>query len=393
MTSKESALPAGMRRNMLTLLGMVIMVGMGEYMAERFLPVYVVALGGGFIAAGGLNALDNLLSALYSFPGGYLSDRLGYKKALTVFNIIAMIGYGVVILFPVWYAVLAGAVFFLSWSAISLPATMSMVAKVMPANRRALGVSIHSLVRRIPMALGPIAGGALIATFGTVSGTRLAFAIALLLGAVSLFLQQRYITDDPGRKGVEKNPFRVLPLMSPNLRRLLIADILVRFCEQIPYAFLAIWCLQFVTPVQFGLLTTIEMITAMLVYLPVAYFSDRMGKKPFVVATFAFFTLFPLALFYSRSFTAMVFAFILRGLKEFGEPTRKALILDLAPEDRKAGMFGAYYLVRDIVVSIGAFGGAFLWRQSPAVNFFTALAFGTLGTVYFAVAGRDLSAS
>jgi hypothetical protein len=31
----------------------------------------------------------------------------------------------------------------------------------------------------------------------------------------------------------------------------------------------------------------------------------------------------------------MTVAFIIRGLKEFGEPTRKALIMDLAPEDQK----------------------------------------------------------
>ena len=53
---------------------MAILVGMGEHMAERFLPIYIMALGGGAIAIGLLNGLDNLLSALYSFPGGYLGE-------------------------------------------------------------------------------------------------------------------------------------------------------------------------------------------------------------------------------------------------------------------------------------------------------------------------------
>jgi len=35
-------------------------------------------------------------------------------------------------------------------------------------------------------------------------------------------------------------------------------------------------------------------------------------------------------------------AFIVRGLKEFGEPTREALIMDLAPEEAKARTFGTY---------------------------------------------------
>jgi hypothetical protein len=83
-------------------------------------------------------------------------------------------------------------------------------------------------------------------------------------------------------------------------------------------------------------------------------------------------------------------AFVIRGLKEFGEPTRKALIMDLAPEEQKAGMFGLYYLIRDIVVSAAAFAGGFLWQFSPAVNLLAATACGLLGTIYFAIRGRDL---
>src|SRR5659263_264075 len=106
--------------SMIALLAMVVLVGMGEKMAERFLPLYLMAVGGTTWAVGSLNGMDNLLSALYSFPGGYLSDRLGYKRALIVFNLIAMTGYVIVILFPHWLAVLVGAAFFLSWSALSL---------------------------------------------------------------------------------------------------------------------------------------------------------------------------------------------------------------------------------------------------------------------------------
>jgi MFS family permease len=103
-----------------------------------------------------------------------------------------------------------------------------------------------------------------------------------------------------------------------------------------------------------------------------------------------FFALFPFAVMFTHSFWMLVLAFILRGLKEFGEPTRKALIMDLAPEDRKAAMFGLYYLIRDIVVSFAALGGAFLWSVSPRTSFVTAFVFGIAGALYFAAFGRDL---
>ena len=120
---------------------------------------------------------------------------------------------------------------------------------------------------------------------------------------------------------------------------------------------------------------------------------ERMAERflPIIVTTFVFFTLFPLSLLFALSFEILVLAFILRGLKELGEPTRKALIMDLAFEGRKAAMFGLYYLMRDIIVSLAAFGGAFLWLINPQVNFLAAFAFGIVGTVSFALAGTDLT--
>ena len=53
-------------------------------------------------------------------------------------------------------------------------------------------------------------------------------------------------------------------------------------------------------------------------------------------------------------------------------------------------MFGLYYLLRDVVVSGAACGGAFLWQIGPAVNFLTALVFGMAGTLWFALRGRAL---
>jgi MFS family permease len=383
----------GLRRSMVAVLVMVVLVGMGEKMAERFLPIYLVALNSGELAPGFLNAMDNLLSALYSFPGGYLSDKLGYKRALLIFNLLAMVGYVVVILFPSWVAVFIGSIFFLSWTAISLPATMSLVASVLPNQKRTMGVSVHSLVRRIPMALGPVVGGVLIASFGEKDGVRIAFIVALALGGVALFLQQFLIQEKPSGKQAEANPLKAARLITPGLRNLLVSDILIRYAEQIPYAYMALWAINYngISPVQFGVLTAIEMVTAMLVYLPIAYLADRTTKKPFILITFGFFTLFPLALIFARSFELLVLAFILRGLKEFGEPTRKALIMDLAPEDKKASVFGVYYLIRDVIVSLAAFGGAFLWNISPEINFLTAFAFGLVGTFYFAWRGKDLS--
>ncbi len=411
-TLRKTADFLGLKKSIVGLLAMVVMVGMGEHMAEQFLPLYLVVLGGGLISAGALNGMDNLLGALYSYPGGYLADRLGNKRALLIFNLIAIFGFAIVIAIPKWQAVLIGAVFFLSWTAISLPATMGLVAKVLPKNKRTMGVSMHSLVRRVPMSLGPMIGGAFIGIWGVALGVRLAFSVAIVMALIALLMQQKLIEDDRPDVTTHKDTASKIGMsalfrdMGPGLRNLLVSDILIRFCEQIPYAFIVLYCVRMpasaihlqqiahpISALQFGFLRSVEMATAILIYIPVACQADRLGKKPFVALTFVFFSAFPLALLFAKSFWWLVPIFVLRGLKEFGEPARKALIMDLAPEDRKAAMFGMYYLIRDMIVSLAAFGGAFLWTASPRLNLLTACAFGVLGTIWFALKGKDLPTS
>ncbi|HOW71304.1 MAG TPA: MFS transporter [Phycisphaerae bacterium] len=391
----------GLRRSIVGLLGVVVLVGLGEKMAEQFRPIYLIALGGGILAVSIQGFLDNLINALYSLFGGYVTHRVGTKRALLIFNLMAIAGFAIVIAIPTWQAMLAGSVLFLSWTAVSLPATMSLLGDVLPKNKQTMGVSVHSLVRRLPMAVGPIVGGILIDRYGEQPGMRLAFAVAMVMALVALWFQQRMIVDAPAERGPSEgtgpggHPLACLRHMSPELRSLLVSDILIRFCEQIPNAFVVVWCMTTIaSPLngkEFGLLKAVEMMTAVLVYVPVAYLADRGEKKPFVLATFVFFTLFPAVLLFCHSFWPLVGAFVLRGLKEFGEPTRKALILALAPSDTRAAMFGAYYLVRDSIVSLSALAGGFVWWfWGSQVNLWAAFGCGVVGTVWFAVRGRDV---
>ena len=227
--------------------------------------------------------------------------------------------------------------------------------------------------------------------WGEKDGVRLAFGAALVLSVAALLLQQRMIEDDapdikrsPDACGLtpEKNPLKLLRLMNPAMKNLLVSDILIRFCEQIPYAFVVVWCMKTiadpVSAVHIGLLHHIRWPLRYFVYIPVAYVAAKAQRSFFILVTFIFFTLFPLVLLYSRSLEWLLAAFFLRGLKEFGEPTRKSLIMDLSPDSCKAGMFGLYYLIRDVFVAVAALGGAFLWKISPQTNLVTAFVFGII---------------
>jgi len=169
------------------------------------------------------------------------------------------------------------------------------------------------------------------------------------------------------------------------MRRLLLSDILVRFCERIPYAWVVIFAMDYIgmSGEEVGVLTAIEMLTATLCIIPTSHFADKFRREPFVIATFVMFTLFPISLLVSRSFSGLVIAFVIRGLKEFGDTSRKALIIGYSDSDRRGQMVGTYYLVRDLIVSTGAIVGAYMWKLGPGLNFVGAAAIGAVGTIFY----------
>jgi MFS family permease len=136
---------------------------------------------------------------------------------------------------------------------------------------------------------------------------------------------------------------------------------------------------------QFGVLVAVQMTTSILSYIPAAWLADRTGRKPFVIATFLAFSLFPVAVVMSRSFGALIVAFFVGGLRELGEPARKALIVDLARPALRARSIGLYYLIRSVAIAPAAFVGGLLWKVAPVLPFHVAAGIGLVGTAAFAL--------
>lgn len=378
----------------------VILVGLGERIGERFLPVYLVATGASLIAPSILNGLDNFLSAVYSFPGGWISTKFGYKKALLFFNIFAIIGYLIVIFFPGWISVLVGSIFFLSWSSLSMPAYMDLIRNEIPKNKQVFGISVHSLIKRIPMALGPLLGGFFVDRFGIEKGIQIAFIIATVCSILGIFVQQFILKDENKieKKAVKSESFiNILPWKFPyEMKIILISDILAKFCSQIPYAYIAIWAMEYeggaqINATHFGILTAIEMCCAIFSYVVIGLLGDKFKKKKFIMTTFVLYLIFPLVLLCAKSFAVLVIAFIIRGFKEFGEPARKSQIMEFAPEGKKALYFGAFYFYRDIFVTLGVILGGALWVIKPELNLLTAAFFGLASCLVYGIFGERKS--
>lgn len=385
----------GLKRNLVILLIAIFVIGMGEELWMRFVPKYLQTLGASVLIIGVYDGLRTLLGAIYAYPGGMLVDRWGHRRAFLAFNIVSIVGYGLVLLIPHWGAVIAGMFLFLSWTCFSLPATLSLVAATLDPNRHSMGIGVQMVVKRLPIMFAPFLGGMLIDHFGrqpdghlnVVPGVRIALALSILFSIGAIFVQ-RELRDEPVPEKEKKDSpglIQSLREFNTSLRTLLLSDILIRFCERLPFAWVIIFAMDYIgmSGKQVGILIAIEMIAAILCIIPTSYFADKGQRESFVIATFVMFTLFPVFLLISRNFSMLGVAFAIRGLKEFGDTSRKALILGYSDPARRGQVVGAYYLVRDLAVSFGAIVGAYLWFLGPRLNFLGAIACGITGTIIY----------
>ncbi|HEU4390158.1 MAG TPA: MFS transporter, partial [Blastocatellia bacterium] len=329
----------------------------------------------------------DFLDAVYQYPGGYISDRIGTRRALVLFSSLAGFGYLAYAFAPKWYYVFAGLALVMAWSSMASPAIFALIAEHLPPNRRAMGFTVQSILKRVPAMAAPVLGGILITRAGLVHGIRLALFITAGLALLTIVIQLTfYISSEHKRPDFSIGLKKQFRTMHPSLKRLLLSDILVRTCEGMVNVFIVLYAMNVtgVTAVEFGYLMAVQMGTSIAVYLPAARLSDRFGRKPFVVATFICFALFPIAIILARGFLTLMLAFVVGGLRETGEPSRKAMIVDLADPGRRGRTVGLYYLTRSLSITPAALVGGFLWKVNPDVPFLVACAIGLAGAAVFA---------
>jgi MFS family permease len=173
------------------------------------------------------------------------------------------------------------------------PAIFAVLGDSLPREKRALGFTLQSIVKRVPVVVAPLAGGLLIARLGIIKGTHVSLAITLFLVAVTLLLVRKITLT---ARALETTNIRgVWQTFHSVLKRLLVSDVIIRPCEGMT----GVLTILYVTNVLnfgvavYGTFVAIQMVTPIVVYIAAGKIADRIGRKPFVIATFISFALFP----------------------------------------------------------------------------------------------------
>ena len=377
-----------LERNVTAASGAVFLLGLGEELWKKFLPKYLQALGASVPVIGLFGTAEDLLDAIYQYPGGWIADRFGRRRAFLVFLALACIGYLVYLFGPSWPFAFIGLAFAMAWQTMVQPAIFAIIGDALPPNKRAMGFSVQSILKRLPSVIAPLIGGWLIARRGIVTGVHIGLIATLVIAAAAALLIR---TINITHEAHNSNIFGVWKSFHGRLKRLLISDIFIRTCEGMADVLVILYVTDVlhVSVARFGTLLAILFTTTLLIYLPASKAVERVGRRPFIIATFCAFALYPLAVVSAHDFTGLVIAFIIGGLREIGEPARKAMIVDFAEPRLRARSVGLYYLLRSLAITPAAAVGGLLWKISPQTPFVVAGVFGVVGSFVFMATIRD----
>ena len=428
-----------LERDVLVLSLAMFAFSLGFQMTNRYIPEYMAALGASAFVIGLFGTVGNVIGAVYPYPGGRLSDRIGSRIALTLFGLLSTLGFAVWLVAPAlgtivvagvvlepWIWIFVGLFLAQAWKSFGLGATFAIVKQSVPPHRLARGFASTEVFRRTAFLVGPlIAAGVLYVVADFTVGFQYIIAIGLLAGLIATAAQHVLYDaseDSLGKtfEGVHEvtEDLRNLP---SELRPLLVADTLVRFANGMVYVFFVIVITQYLAvsldvgpislspAVLFGVLLAIEMLVALVTMPPAARIAERVGLKPVVVSGFFVYAAFPILLISVPADTAataplVIALFAFSGLRFAGLPAHKALIVGPAERDTGGRVSGSYYLVRNaIVIPSAALGGliyggfsipgsSVAYAGSPTVAFGLASAIGLLGVGYFILYGEEYDA-
>lgn len=400
----------GLNRPTLAVLAVIGCLGLSEEVWSSYLSLHLADRAGTIAQAAGFVGLiafaQNILEGLGYLVGGSLAHRLGPRLALAASALPPAIGFTLMLLHPSPWAIVVGAVLMTSWEPLSLPATFDVVGHEVPKNRRTVAFALQSIQKRLPKIVGPVLGAALFVGIGYWANVALAFGLLVLAVVLQWLLMARMAPRPP----VATVPLAtVLRQMPAELRVLLSAEIFIRWGEWFVRAFAGLYVYGLLTgehgwgeaaaAAMVGTLVALGHLTALATYIPVAKWVDRApSPKPFIGLTFLLFALFPICLvLLPRAavwaglpvLTGLVATYVLNGLREIGEPARKALITSgFAPEAR-ARAVGLYWGLRSFAFCPAPLLAAWLWgRLGPETTFLIGGAVGLLGTAWYAWAGR-----
>jgi len=361
---RKSSIFKGITRNIF-LLGLVsLFTDLGSQMIFPLIPLYLVSvLGTGASVVGICEGAAETTASLIKAFSGYWSDRLKRRKPFV------FVGYSLSAITKPLFA-LAGA-----WPLVLTVRMIERVGKgIRSAPRDAIvAESVDRSVRgkaygfhRAMDGLGSVLGAFL--AFILLSTTNSDYARIFLLAGIpgiAAVLFILFIKEPEGTEGqhIKTTSMRVSFRALPANLRLLIAAASVFYLGHFGYAFLLLRAKDIgLTDQTAILLYVLFYVVYVIAAIPAGMLSDRVGRKPVLMASYLIFAIVSLGLIFTDSLHSVLPFFAIYGISfAMFDSVQRAYVVDFAPEHLRATALGTFHAAVGLVALPGGYVAGMLW--------------------------------
>lgn len=371
-------------------------------MVYPLLPFLVVGtLGGSATILGVIEGLAESIPALLKVYSGRISDRMGMRKPLVVGGYsCSLVGKALLALATGWWPVLAGRVVDRLGKGIRAAPRDALIADTTPPDQRGHAFGFNKMMDTAGAAIGVLAAYLLLSRLpageSTDSPVRLALWLAVIPAILSvvvlLFIREKKAARAPSapRQGMRAG-WRSLP---GRLRLFLLISLIFALAGS-SNQFLLLRGQQMLTedglgPVQAAASVCLLYLLYNIVYAiasyPLGRLSDRIGRKPILIAGFVIYAGIYAAFAINQSPLVCWILFGLYGLfPALTEGVEKAFVADLAPKHLRATMLGLHGTLLALGLFPASLIGGLLWDHvAPAATFWFGAGMGLLATLALA---------
>jgi len=355
----------------------------GGGFTSTYVSLYFVELGGNPLTLGLMASMALLVQCVMLLIGGVIADYYGRRRimVLTAF-------YGV--FFPLLYVMTRDWRLFAALSiiaalgAISNPASYAMVADSIPPEKRTTGIASLQVVSSLPVTVGPLIGGWLIQNYGLLDGFRMAclyVAATAFVSALIIFLFLREtLRPRPAAKSDFLNPGTLMSLVKPpgplptSLQVLMVSYALVMFANGAVGQYYVIYANRVIglTPLEWGIVASLQFLLLGILKIPGGWFSDRFGKRKVMIVSVVACAPCTILFTLSHSFVeALTVGLLLIVTGIYYAPAHEALQADLTPRVMRGRITALWGVGNAFSGALGTLIGGFLFQTvNPALPFY-----------------------
>jgi len=385
----------GFARNIIIVGFVSLFTDLSSQMVFPVVPLFLLSLGASAWVVGLVEGAAETTASLLKVFSGYWSDKIKRRKPFV------FAGYGLSSLTKPLFA------FGQIWQFVLFFRVVERVGKgIRDAPRDAIiaesvDVSIRGKAygfQRAMDGIGSFSGAIIAVILLPLFGYRDLFLIAFIPGVIAvlfiLFIKEKQEPKIPIK--YPSTPLRVSIKRLPRNLQIFILVSTIFACANFGYAFLIIKA-KYV-----GFSDNITLLLYVLFYIvytlftiPAGMLSDRIGRKPVLVAGYVLFAATAVCLVFTSQLSMLIFVFILYGIF-FGliDGVQRAFVVDLAPSNLKGTALGTFHTATGLIALPAGFIAGILWDSiSPEATFLFALSLSVCSILLFSFVKNTLQSN